>query len=280
MTVSYTGALRKMHTHADERNTVNYQLPIGDNLVALNPYIGQSVSVHFSGEINCVHCNRKTKKSFNQGYCYPCLISLAQCDSCIIKPEKCHYHEGTCREPQWGEEHCFSEHFVYLANTGSLKVGITRHVTQGISSRWMDQGASQATVMLRVPDRLTSGLVEMLCKQHIGDKTNWRTMLKSAPEKANLNELKETILASIADELEEIKQQKGLQSISVANDDVHEINYPVMQYPDKIKSINLDKTPEFAGVLTGIKGQYWMLDGDRVINIRKYAGYKVNLTLG
>lgn len=280
MTVSYTGALRKMHTHADDTNKVHYQLPVGDNLVEMNSYIGQPVSLNFTGDIHCIHCNRKTKKSFNQGYCYPCLISLAQCDSCIIKPEQCHYHEGTCREPKWGEAHCFSEHFVYLANTGSLKVGITRHVTDGISSRWMDQGATQATVMLRVPDRLTSGKVEMLCKQHIGDKTNWRTMLKGAPEKANLNELKETILASIADDLEEIKQQKGLQSVVVANDDVHEIHYPVMQYPDKVKSINLDKTPEFSGTLTGVKGQYWMLDGDRVINIRKYAGYKVNVTLG
>lgn len=94
--------LKKMRTKADENNTVHYSLPIGDELVEVNGLIGKEVTLTYTGEINCVHCNRKTKKSFNQGYCYPCLISLAQCDSCIIKPEKCHYHEGTCREPEWG----------------------------------------------------------------------------------------------------------------------------------------------------------------------------------
>merc|ERR1712093_328315 len=138
MATVYSGALRKMRTKADTNNNVVYQLPIGEHTLDINPLIGQKVSLTFTGEIQCVHCARKTKKSFNQGYCYPCLISLAQCDSCIIKPEKCHYHEGTCREPQWGEEHCFSEHFVYLANTGTVKVGITRQVTEGVSTRWMD----------------------------------------------------------------------------------------------------------------------------------------------
>jgi len=280
MTTTYSGALRKMHTRANDDNQVEYQLPVGEALVDVNAAIGQHVSVSFEGDIHCVHCSRKTKKSFNQGYCYPCLISLAQCDSCIIKPENCHYHEGTCREPSWGEAFCFSDHFVYIANTGSLKVGITRHVTDQVSSRWMDQGATQATVMLRVPDRLTSGLVETLCKKHIGDKTNWRTMLKSKPDDADLIEVRDALLTSINDELEALKAEKGLQSVSVVDGPVHSIHYPVVTYPEKIKSINLDKTPDFEGVLTGVKGQYWMLDGDRVINMRKYAGYQVTVAIG
>lgn len=279
MTTVYSGALRKMRTHADNNNNVVYQLPIGEHTLDINPLIGQKVSLTFTGEIHCVHCARKTKKSFNQGYCYPCLISLAQCDSCIIKPEKCHYHEGTCREPEWGEEHCFSDHFVYLANTGTVKVGITRHVTDAVSSRWMDQGATQATVMLRVPDRLTSGLVETLCKSYIADKTNWRTMLKGAPDSVDLNAVKQDLLAKISDDLDAVKQEKGLQAVSEVEGPIIDINYPVEEYPVKIKSINLDKTPAFEGVLTGVKGQYWMLDEDRVINIRKYAGYQVELAL-
>ncbi|GGF55938.1 DUF2797 domain-containing protein [Alteromonas lipolytica] len=273
--MQYTGTLKKMRVSTDTANQAQYQLPVGDNLIDMNALIGQPVSVSYSGNIFCVHCQRKTKKSFNQGYCYPCLISLAQCDSCIIKPEKCHYHEGTCREPQWGEEHCFSDHFVYLANTGNLKVGITRHVTDGISSRWIDQGASQATVMLRVPDRLTSGRVEQLCTRYIGDKTNWRTMLKGAPQQQDLIALKHDMLEKLAPELEEIISEKGLQAVTTVDDLAHQIAYPVNQYPEKIKSINLDKENTFSGTLTGIKGQYWMLDGDRVINIRKYAGYEV-----
>ncbi|WP_370135520.1 DUF2797 domain-containing protein [Alteromonas sp.] len=278
MTTTYSGMLKKMRTSADENNTVHYSLPIGDELVDINSLIGKEVTVTYSGEINCVHCNRKTKKSFNQGYCYPCLISLAQCDSCIIKPEKCHYHEGTCREPQWGEEHCFNEHFVYLANTDTVKVGITRQVTEGVSTRWMDQGATQATVMLRVPDRLTSGLVETLCKDHIADKTNWRTMLKGKPDEVDLEQVKTELMNKIESELEALKQEKGLQAVSEVTTPIHDIHYPVEDYPIKIKSLNLDKTPSFTGVLQGIKGQYWMLDGDRVINIRKFAGYNVDLS--
>ncbi len=277
MTTTYTGALHKMHVRADESNTVNYTLSIGNETININALIGKEVSLTFNGEINCVHCNRKTKKSFNQGYCYPCLISLAQCDSCIIKPEKCHFHEGTCREPQWGQAHCFNEHFVYLANTGTVKVGITRQISNTISSRWMDQGATQATVMLRVPDRLTSGLVETLCKNHIADKTNWRTMLKGQPENVDLNQVKQALLGSIENELNALKQEKGLQAICEVDGPVYDIHYPVEQYPVKIKSLNLDKEPGFSGTLQGIKGQYWMLDNDRVINIRKFAGYNASL---
>ena len=276
--MQYSGTLRKMRVSTDADHVAHYELPVGDDSVAMNPLIGKSVSVVHTGNIYCTHCQRKTKKSFNQGYCYPCVISLAQCDTCIIKPEKCHYHEGTCREPEWGEENCFSDHFVYLANTGNLKVGITRHVTDGISSRWIDQGASQATVMLRVPDRLTSGKVEQLCTQYIGDKTNWRTMLKGQPEQQDLIALKHQMLEKLADDLAQITADKGIQAVTTVDDVSHVIGYPVEDYPVKIKSINLDKTPQFSGTLTGIKGQYWMLDGDRVINIRKYAGYEVEFS--
>lgn len=276
--MQYSGTLRKMRVSTDADHVAHYELPVGEDSVAMNPLIGKSLSLVHTGNIYCTHCQRKTKKSFNQGYCYPCVISLAQCDTCIIKPEKCHYHEGTCREPEWGEENCFSDHFVYLANTGNLKVGITRHVTDGISSRWIDQGASQATVMLRVPDRFTSGKVEQLCTQYIGDKTNWRTMLKGQPDQQDLIALKHQMLEKLADDLAQITADKGIQAVTTVDDVSHEIGYPVEDYPVKIKSINLDKTPEFSGVLTGIKGQYWMLDGDRVINIRKYAGYEVEFS--
>ena len=280
-THTVTGNIRKMRVTADpQTHQVQYELPVGDTLLAMNDIIGKHITMTHSGTINCVHCGRKTKKSFNQGYCYPCLTSLAQCDSCIIKPEKCHYHEGTCREPEWGEQNCMSDHFVYLANTGNLKVGITRHVKDTVSSRWMDQGASQALVMLRVPDRLTSGLVETLCKDFIADKTNWRTMLKAAPDSQDLEAKKAELLQAIEPELKKLRQQKGLQAISEVSSDCVQISYPVEHYPQKIKSINLDKTPSFSGVLQGIKGQYLMLDEDRVINMRKYAGYELEVTTG
>lgn len=274
---SYSGALRKMHTNVDENNAVQYQLPIGEDKLNMNGLIGQQITLSFEQSITCVHCSRPTKKSFNQGYCYPCLISLAQCDSCIIKPELCHYHEGTCREPEWGEANCLQSHFVYLANTGTLKVGITRHINEQVSTRWMDQGATQAIVVMRVPERRISGLVEMAFKSHVADKTNWRTMLKAQPDKLDLHAERDRLLSEVEGDLQDIIEQQGLTAFASSDAPAQDIHYPVSTYPIKIKSINLDKTPEFTGVLNGIKGQYWLLDEDRVINIRKYAGYHCTL---
>lgn len=279
MMTEYQGNLAKMQVEMNDQGVASYRLPIGESRVDMNALVGQSVSVVYNNTIHCGHCGRLTKKSFNQGYCYPCLMKLAQCDTCIIKPELCHYHEGTCREPEWGETHCLSDHFVYLSNTGTTKVGITRHVTDGVSSRWIDQGATQAIVVMRVPDRLTSGEVETIFKGHIGDKTNWRTMLKGQIDTIDMAELRDILFEKVAADLDELANKKGLQAFTKVDTPALTIDYPVDTYPIKIKSINLDKTPAFSGTLTGIKGQYWMLDGDRVINIRKYAGYDVTLSV-
>lgn len=275
----FVGTISKMRVSAELGHTAQYALPIGDHLLPINDLINQNISVSFAGNIFCIHCGNKTKSSFNQGYCYRCLTTLAQCDSCIIKPELCHYDSGTCREPAWGEANCLNDHFVYLANTGNVKVGITRHVSDGVSSRWIDQGATQALAIMRVQDRLTSGLVESALKAHIADKTNWRTMLKGQPEKVDLPALKETLLHKIEQELNEIIEEYGFQSINILDLPQVDINYPVNIYPNKIKSINLDKEMEFAGTLQGIKGQYLLLDGDRVINLRKYSGYELTINV-
>ena len=168
--MNHTGSVRKLRAQLTE--TVQYKLPIGGDLVALNPLLGQELRLQFSGDIHCVNCGRKTNKSFNQGYCFPCMRSLAECDSCIIKPELCHYHAGTCREPSWGEQHCFTDHFIYLANTSGLKVGITRNTN--IPTRWLDQGATQALPIMRVKNRLLSGQAEVIFKQYVADKTAWQ----------------------------------------------------------------------------------------------------------
>jgi hypothetical protein len=276
----YQGSVEKMKVSANSQNIAQYQLPIGDETVDMNALIGQQVKVQFGGKITCVHCSRKIKKSFNQGYCYPCLMRLAQCDTCIIKPELCHYHEGTCREPKWGETHCLQSHFVYLANTGAAKVGITRHAVDGISSRWIDQGASQALPIFRVTERKLSGLVETTLAKHISDKTNWRTMLKGDITPLNLLEKRDELMQIAKDDIDILTQTYGLQAISPVQSNGVKIDYPVLQYPEKIKSINLDKEKTFSGILNGIKGQYWLLDNDRVINIRKYSGYELQMQVG
>ena len=43
--------------------------------------------------------------------------------------------------------------------------------------------------------------------------------------------------------------------------------------------INLDKNPSIQGKLTGIKGQYLILDNQNVFNVRKYTGYFVTINI-
>jgi hypothetical protein len=272
------GQLRKMHTRLDPDGSkpVQYELPLGEQLVALNPLLGKPAKLVYSGKIFCIHCNRLTKKSFNQGYCYPCFTSLAQCDMCIMKPETCHYAAGTCREPAWGEEFCFQPHVVYLANSSGIKVGITRQ-TQ-IPTRWIDQGAVQALPILRVPSRYISGLVEIVMAKHVSDKTSWQQMLKSKADPVDLAAKRDELMAVCKAELDQISQRFGPQALEfLAGEPVVDIHFPVDSYPIKVKSFNLDKDAEVSGVLHGIKGQYLLLDTG-VINIRKFAGYEVEFS--
>ena len=275
MEILGAGNARKMKTSLQE--PVAYSMPLGDTEIAMNPYLGRQLQLDFNGVINCIHCARKTNKSFSQGYCYPCFKRLAQCDSCIVSPEKCHYDAGTCREPEWGEQHCMIDHVVYLANTSGIKVGITRG--SQVPTRWMDQGATQAKPIFRVDTRHHAGMVEVLFKNHIADKTNWQSMLKGDADDRDLEQVRLELLESCNAEIESLRELHGLQAISVLEDaEETRISYPVLEYPQKVKSFNLDKTPCVSGTLMGIKGQYLIFDSG-VINIRKYGGYHLTLTL-
>ena len=246
--------------------------------IAMNALIGQPLRLSWSeAQIHCVHCGRSCKKSFNQGYCYPCFQRLAQCDACIVKPELCHFAQGTCREPDWGEAHCNRPHYVYCANSSGLKVGITRDGQ--IPTRWIDQGASQALPMMRVDTRYQSGLVETALKAHVADRTDWRKMLKGDPEPLNLAAERDRLIAAIRAPLADLRAQFGAAAIAAASDDeVTGIRYPVTAYPKTVKSLNLDKTPVIEATLTGIKGQYLIFDTG-VINVRKYGGYQLTLAV-
>ncbi|MEX0618645.1 MAG: DUF2797 domain-containing protein [Pseudohongiellaceae bacterium] len=270
------GTLRKMH--ARMAAPVSYTMPLGEQRVPLNELLEQKLQLQYSGEIHCIHCGRQTKKSFNQGYCYPCFQTLAQCDSCIIHPEKCHHHLGSCRQPEWGDEFCMQDHIVYLANSSGLKVGITR-ATQ-VPTRWIDQGAVQALAIMRVRTRYQSGCIEVMLKQHVADKTNWRDMLRGGNEPMDLPAEKARLLEACKNELRELENQLGFFAVSVLNGVAPiEIDYPVVTFPEKVASFNLDKEPQVEGVLLGIKGQYLIFDSG-VINLRRYAGYHIELSQG
>ncbi|NRA42155.1 MAG: DUF2797 domain-containing protein [Pseudomonadales bacterium] len=271
-----SGNINKMHTEwlPDQ---VQYHLPIGDQLVDINALIGRTIHIDYQQQINCQHCGRKTKKSFNQGYCYPCFSKLARCDSCIVSPEKCHFEQGSCREPDWAEQNCFVDHYVYLANSSGLKVGITRG--SQIPTRWIDQGAIQALPILRVSTRQLSGLCEVVFKQYTADKTNWRKMLKNEVDILDMRAERDRLFDLAAADLQALEDKYGLQAISrILDAEPTEISFPVEQYPTKVVSFNLDKNPELVGKLMGIKGQYLILDSG-VINMRKYSGYQLNLSV-
>lgn len=257
------GNVRKMLTQPGEAGQpVQYRLPLGETAVPINPLLGKPVRFRYTGRIHCVNCGKQTRTSFSQGYCFNCMQSLAQCDMCIVRPETCHYHLGTCREPEWGQTHCFIEHTVYLANSSGLKVGITR--SHQMKTRWMDQGAVQALPIVKVNSRRDSGLVESTLARVVPDKTNWRALLKGEAEPLDLAAERDRLFATWAADL------PGEKLFG----EVHRLAYPVLKYPAKITSLNLDKAPEVKGELLGVKGQYLILDVG-VINMRKYGGYEL-----
>jgi hypothetical protein len=270
-----SGNIEKMVTQLAA--PVEYRLPIGDERLAMNPFLGRALTLRYSGAIHCIACGAKTRKSFSQGFCYRCTMQLAQCDMCILKPETCHYHLGTCREPKWGAQHCMIPHYVYLANSSGLKVGITR--TTQVPTRWIDQGATQALPILKTQTRYQSGLVEMACKTFVSDRTHWQAMLKGQAEDIDLTAQRDRLLPQIEGDIAAINDRFGTEVVERVQAPVVEIAYPVLHYPDKIRSFNLDKNPEVKGILQGIKGQYLIFDTG-VINLRKYTGYHLCITLG
>ena len=274
MSVSVSGHLAKMQVELDQQ--VQYFLPLDDHREPLNALLGKQIRLEYLGDIHCVHCGRRSKKSFSQGYCYPCFTKLPQCDTCIMSPEKCHYEQGTCRDPSWGEEYCFTDHYVYLANSSGVKVGITRG--SQIPTRWIDQGATQAMPIFRVKSRYQAGLIEDCLREHVADRTHWQKMLKGNSDPVNLEEIRDCIIAKSESGLSAIEQKFGLLAIQrLYHQQIVDINFPVLEFPEKVKSLNFDKQPIVEGVLQGIKGQYLILDTG-VINIRKFTAYNVQFS--
>jgi hypothetical protein len=233
----------------------------------LDEHFGETVRLEFSGAISCVHCARNTRRSFNSGYCYPCFTTLARCDLCVMSPDRCHYYEGTCREPQWGESFCMESHTVYLANTSGLKVGITRGGRE--QGRWLDQGAVQALPILSAKTRREAGLAEVTIAKEVADKTDWQRMLRGEPPHLDLLEERDRI------------RERGLilpAGVSWLDAPVaHQFHYPVDVYPAKPSQLRVKPGVVLSGNLEGVKGQYLLLSSG-VFNVRRFAGYHVRIS--
>ncbi|GHC18148.1 hypothetical protein GCM10010082_06850 [Kushneria pakistanensis] len=276
-TLMRAGGLSRMAITADASGNAHYHLRIGEHSEPLNAWLGHNIALQFAGSIHCVHCQRLTRKSFGQGHCYACFRRLARCDTCMMAPERCHYFQGTCREPEWGERHCFAPHVVYLASSSGAKVGITK--PSQMPTRWLDQGAVQALPILSVASRRQSGMVEALFRSEISDRTHWQRMLKGETSDVDLIELRDELMTRLAPGLAALRAEFGEDNIQAhAEQRVARFDYPVLAWPTRVSAFNLDRTAKVEGRLMGLKGQYLILDSG-VINLRKYAGYQVSVTL-
>lgn len=258
------GNLKKMKALIGE--PINYSLLLNEE-VHLNQLIGKEVQLLWTGRINCRKCNKEVKKTFGEGFCYECFVTAPEAAECILRPELCKAHLGIGRDPEWEEKNHNQPHVVYLAASSAIKVGITR-LTQ-VPTRWIDQGASEAIIIAKTPNRFEAGRIEVELKSLYTDKTSWQRMLK--------NEIDESI--DLEDEKWQLEEQMpaDITDFFTEDDEVVELHYPVIEYPTKVKSIKLDRDPDFKAVLKGIKGQYLIFDEGRVMNVRSHTGYYVQL---
>ncbi len=263
--IVWQGKLEKM---AVELNTpIQYFLAEDHSKFSINSLIGKNIRLQFQNEIRCVACDRKTSKSFGQGFCYPCFMNSPENAECIVRPELCKAHEHEGRDPEWEEKNHNVPHYVYIAQTSDVKVGVTR--ATNLYNRWIDQGARCGIKLALVPYRQLAGEIEIALKAHISDKTNWQKMLKDERgEEVDLVKLKNQLIDQLPEDLMEYADD---------DDTITTLQYPVEKYLDKIKSIGFDKEPIVEGILQGIRGQYLIFSNGNVINLRKHSGYVITV---
>ena len=261
--MKYTGVLRKMTT--ENSSPVQYYLDMQSDFLNMNQLINKSIEISFIN-YQCLSCG-ENKKIFRQGFCYDCFYKMPQAGDWIMKPELSKAHLGIeDRDLAYEKKMQLMPHVVYLANSSNVKVGVTRK--SQIPTRWIDQGAHEAIEIMEVPNRYLAGITEVALKEHVSDKTNWRKMLTNDIKDLNLAEEREKLIQYIPDEA---------KNYFIENSKETEIDFPVEQYPQKIKSLNLDKTPTYKGNLKGIKGQYLIFEDGTVFNVRNWEGYVVDL---
>jgi hypothetical protein len=263
--MQYRGVLKKMKTENNEE--VDYFLEFEDDIIHINQLLDKEIAIYFV-EYQCLNCG-KNKKIFRQGFCYDCFQEIPSAGDWIMRPELSKAHLGEeDRDLDYEKKVQLKPHIVYLANSSNVKVGVTRK--SQIPTRWIDQGAHKAIVILETPNRYLAGITEVALKKHVADKTNWRTMLKNEIEDKNLVEERNKLEEFIPDETKEFFIKDAQELI---------INFPVLRYPEKLKSLNLEKTNTYKGKLKGIKGQYLIFENDVVFNIRNNEGCVIDFEI-
>lgn len=255
-----------MDTVLDEQ--VNYFLFKDSGLLHVNQLIDRKISLKHTG-FCCLNCGQE-KKIFRQGFCYDCFMTSPAVGDWIMHPELSKAHLGIAdRDLAYEQRVQLQPHIVYFAAASDVKIGVTRK-TQ-MPTRWIDQGAHLALPIVEVPNRYLAGITEVALKKHYSDKTNWRKMLQ--------NDIISLDSELLLNQVQPLLPQEVVPYFENTIHNTLEIKYPVKQYPTKVNSLSLEKTPEFDGVLKGIKGQYLIFEDGGVFNVRTFEGYKVQLTI-
>lgn len=264
--MTYQGVLSKMQT--EFADPIQYYLVFENSFLNMNQVLNKELEINFEG-YQCLNCGKK-KKIFRQGFCYDCFYSSPAVGDWIMKPELSTAHLGIeDRDLEYEKQVQLQPHIVYLALSSEVKVGVTRK--SQMPTRWIDQGASQAVSIVEVPNRYLAGITEVALKSHYTDKTNWRKMVQ--------NELAHADLVAERSKLERLIPAEVQEFYHPDKNDVYDMHFPVLHYPKKVNSLNLDKTPNYKGRLMGIKGQYLIFEDGTVFNVRSFEGYVVRLEI-
>ena len=263
--MKFEGVLKKMQT--ENGQPIQYFLVFKDDFINMNQLLGKKINIDFV-KYECLHCGLD-KPIYRQGFCKSCFYEAPQAADWVMRPElsKAHLDEEE-RDLEYEKQVQLQPHIVYLANSSNVKVGVTRK--SQVPTRWIDQGAHEAIEIVEVPNRYLAGVTEVALKEHVSDKTNWRTMLKNEVQDEDLIQWRDQLKAYIPEEAKEYYIENNTET---------SLEFPVMQYPEKPKSLNLDKTPDYTGVLKGVKGQYFIFEDNTVFNIRGNEGYVVAITV-
>jgi hypothetical protein len=263
--MQYEGVLQKMQTEMG--TPIQYYLVFENDFLNMNQILDKHLQIDFI-KFQCLNCGRD-RPIYRQGFCKTCFYEIPSAGDWIMRPELSTAHlDKEDRDLEYEKKVQLQPHIVYLANSSNIKVGVTRK--SQIPTRWIDQGAHEAIEIVEVPNRYLAGITEVALKDHISDKTNWRKMLT--------NNVKDENLVEWRDRLREYIPEEASEYYIDTNQETH-LQFPVLQYPEKVNSLNLNKKPSYKGILKGIKGQYLIFEDSTVFNIRGSEGYYVGLSM-
>lgn len=263
--MQYEGVLKKMQTEIGR--PIHYYMLFESDFLNVNQVLDKHIKIDFL-KFQCLNCGND-RPIYRQGFCKTCFFEIPSAGDWIMRPELSTAHlDQEDRDLAYEKKVQLQPHIVYLANSSNVKVGVTRKGQ--IPTRWIDQGAHEAIEIVEVPNRYLAGITEVALKEHVADKTNWRTMLTNTVVDEDLQEWREKLKQYIPAEALPYYLEHATET---------HLEFPVLHYPQKVKSLNLDKTPSFEGRLKGIKGQYLIFEDATVFNVRGSEGYYVGLTV-